>query len=175
MLTKPHDAGFGLPVWNQATALRQVAPMITPAYPAMNSTLSVSRQTLQIMQEEFNRGYTIVDSLWQEFKANPKVTDLDWGSLFRPSDFFISYPTYLSLCLVGPTQTDAQAWAGFVESRLRRLVSDLLARSLPLKKIQLWPKKIEACVASKEVRIAGYVYLTINGSKQLMFFFLRCY
>jgi hypothetical protein len=40
-----------------------------------------------------------------------------------------------------------QAWAGFVESRLRRLVSDILGRSLPVKKIQLWPKKFAACVA----------------------------
>ena len=113
----------------------------------MNSTLSVSRQTLQIMQEEFNRGHAIVDQLWKEYQANPKATELDWASLFRPSDFFIAYPNYLSLCIVGPTQADAQAWAGFVESRLRKLVSDLLARSLPLKKIQLWPKKIEACIA----------------------------
>ena len=55
----------------------------------------------------------------------------------------------MSLCIVGPTQADAQAWAGFVESRLRKLVSDLLARSLPLKKIQLWPKKLEVCIADK--------------------------
>ena len=99
------------------------------------------------MQEEFNRGHAIVDQLWKEYQANPKATELDWASLFRPSDFFIAYPNYLSLCIVGPTQADAQAWAGFVESRLRKLVSDLLARSLPLKKIQLWPKKIEACIA----------------------------
>lgn len=50
---------------------------------------------------------------------------------------------------MGPTQADAQAWAGFVESRLRKLVSDLLSRSLPLKKIQLWPKKLEVCIADK--------------------------
>ena len=56
---------------------------------------------------------------------------------------------YLSLCIVGPTQQDAQTWTGFVESRLRKLVSDLLARSLPIKKIQLLPKKFEACVAEK--------------------------
>jgi len=50
---------------------------------------------------------------------------------------------------VGPSQAEAQAWIGFVESRLRKLVSDLLARSLPMKKIQLWPKKLEACIADK--------------------------
>lgn len=36
-----------------------------------------------------------------------------------------------------------------MESRLRKLVSDLLARSLPIKKIQLLPKKFEVCVADK--------------------------
>ena len=50
---------------------------------------------------------------------------------------------------MGPSQAETQAWAGFVESRLRKLVSDLLARSLPLKKIQLWPKKLEACIADR--------------------------
>jgi hypothetical protein len=53
------------------------------------------------------------------------------------------------MCIVGPTLQDAQTWTGFVESRLRKLVSDLLARSLPIKKIQLLPKKFEACVADK--------------------------
>lgn len=161
MLTKPHDAELGWGVWNavQAAGMRQVAPMITPAYPAMNSTLSVSRQTLQILHEEFCRGHAIVDRLFKDFKNNHADDDEEettentngdiWEELFRPSDFFIGYPHYLSLCIVGPSQTDAQAWAGFVESRLRKLVSDMLGRSLPLSKIQLWPKKFDACVADR--------------------------
>lgn len=149
MLTKPHDAGYGLQVWSpQAHNARQVAPMITPAYPAMNSTLAVSRQTLQIMHEEFCRGHDILDKLWKQHQSDESA-ELDWDELFRPSDFFIAYPFYLSLCIVGPTQADAQAWVGFVESRLRKLVSDLLGRSLPLSKIQLWPKKVEACIADR--------------------------
>ena len=42
MLTKPHDAELGLSVWSpyQAGAARQVAPIVTPAYPAKNSTLA---------------------------------------------------------------------------------------------------------------------------------------
>lgn len=159
MLTKPHDAKLGLPVWTPQQALlgamqRQVAPIITPAYPAMNSTLSVSRQTLQIFQEEINRGHAIIDKLWKDFKekgmAMPGAADGScFESLFESSDFFISYPHYLSVCIVGPTQYDTQSWAGFVESRLRKLVSDQLGKSLPLSKIQLWPKKFEACIADK--------------------------
>jgi len=57
----------------------------------MNSTLSVSRQTLQILQFEFERGHKIVDSLWKQYNKNPKA-DLDWKTLFEPSDFFITYP-----------------------------------------------------------------------------------
>lgn len=157
MLTKPHDAELGLPVWNahQAATMRQVAPMITPAYPAMNSTLSVSRQTLQILQEEFNRGHNIVDKLYKDYQRGNVLDEKDiesgeiWKELFQPSDFFIGYPHYLSVCIVGPSQQEAQAWAGFVESRLRKLVSDMLGRSLPLSKIQLWPKKFDACVADR--------------------------
>ena len=157
MLTKPHDAELGLPVWNafQAATMRQVAPMITPAYPAMNSTLSVSRQTLQILHEEFARGHNVVDKLYKDWQKGD-VLDKEkvesgemWKELFEPSDFFISYPHYLSMCIVGPTQSDAQSWAGFVVSRLRKLVSDQLGRSLPLKKIQLWPKEFSACVAER--------------------------
>ena len=149
MLTKTHDAGYGMPVWTVSPqTAKQVAPMLTPTYPATNSTFSVSRQTLQIMHEEFCRGYEIVDKLWKVHQSD-KGSDLDWNELFRPSDFFIAYPYYLSLCIVGPSQKDEQMWSGFVESRLRRLVSDMLGKSLPLSKIQLWPKKIEACIADQ--------------------------
>ncbi|KAK1748599.1 poly(A) polymerase [Skeletonema marinoi] len=128
----PHDAELGLPVWNafQAATMRQVAPMITPAYPAMNSTLSVSRQTLQILHEEFARGHNVVDKLYKDWQKGD-VLDKE------------------SMCIVGPSQSDAQSWAGFVVSRLRKLVSDQLGRSLPLKKIQLWPKEFSACVAER--------------------------
>mmetsp|Transcript_17743 Transcript_17743/g.21691 ORF Transcript_17743/g.21691 Transcript_17743/m.21691 type:complete len:850 (-) Transcript_17743:183-2732(-) len=160
MLTKPHDANLGLTVWNayHVNNMRQVAPVITPAYPAMNSTLSVSRQTLQILHEEICRGHDILDRMWKEHQKNPLQSadadaDADAGNIFKelfePSDFFISYPYYLSMCLVGPTEADAQSWTGYVESRLRKLVSDMLGKSLPLSKIQLWPKKFEACVADK--------------------------
>ena len=155
MLTKPHDAGFGLPVWAPGPqTARQVSPMLTPAYPSMNSMANVSRQTLQIMHEEFCRGHEIVDRLWKQHQkkkiaGEDDADPLDWVELFRPSDFFIAYPYYLSLCIVGPTEADVQTWGGFVESRLRILVSGLLGKSLPLSKIQLWPKKIGACVADR--------------------------
>mmetsp|Transcript_12711 Transcript_12711/g.23824 ORF Transcript_12711/g.23824 Transcript_12711/m.23824 type:complete len:823 (-) Transcript_12711:110-2578(-) len=151
MLTKPHDAGFGLSVWSahHVNHLRQVAPIITPAYPAMNSTLSVSRQTLQILHEEFCRGYEIMDNIWKQHQGGELDSGDAFGELFETSDFFMTYPYYLSICIVGPNESDAQSWTGFVESRMRKLVSDMLGKSLPLSKIQLWPKKLEACIADR--------------------------
>lgn len=150
MLTKPHDAGYGLTVWSpQHNPRNSHAPIITPAYPAMNSSLSMSRQTLQIMTGEFRRGFAIVDQLWKDHQQNPNSYSSDWSKLFHPSDFFIEYPNYLSLCVVGPTQSDAQTWKMFCESRLRVLVSNMLGKSLPLKKIQLWNKEIKACIADR--------------------------
>lgn len=90
LLTQPHDAGYGLPVWSAAGRFQQVAPMITPAYPAMNSTLAMSRSSLQILQRELQRGHSICSQLWQEQQNGEEM--LDWESLFSPADFFIQYP-----------------------------------------------------------------------------------
>jgi poly(A) polymerase len=110
LLCQPHDAGYGLTVWSgtnvahNGAAHRQVAPMITPAYPAMNSTLAVTRQTLQIMSEEFKRAHEIIDQLWRNFQqTQPKqqLSSLDWSKLFEPSDFFIAYPVRVCVRVCG--------------------------------------------------------------------------
>lgn len=136
----------------------------------MNSTLSVSRQTLQILTEEFCRGHDILSRIWQDtlrsgdksFNSNGEL----FAELFKPADFFISYPRYLSVCIVGPTPFDLQSWAGYVESRLRRLVSEMLGKGLPLNKIQLWPKKVEGCVAERDSN------LTLAQRKNCLTYFI---
>jgi len=135
----------------------------------MNSTLSVSRQTLQIFHQEFTRAYDIISRIWQE-TVNSKSDTFNskgemFAELFRPSDFFISYPHYLSLCIVGSSQDEVQSWAGYVESRLRKLVSDVLGK-LPISNLQLWPKKIEACIAEIDSN------LTLAQRKNCMTYFI---
>lgn len=41
-------------------------PIITPAYPAMNSSHSVSAHTLEVMKQEITRGYNVVEQIIKE-------------------------------------------------------------------------------------------------------------
>ena len=54
LLTPISDAGLGFEPWDPSFGGNRfhVMPILTPAYPSMNSTVSVSRQTLEVMQGE---------------------------------------------------------------------------------------------------------------------------
>jgi poly(A) polymerase len=82
-------------VWRPEFNFHHVMPIITPAYPAVNSAAYVSIHTLEIMRQEFTRANAIIDNITAD------KGDLDWGSLFKRSDFFSSYPHYLCCHIVG--------------------------------------------------------------------------
>ena len=151
MLTKPYDAGLGYKVWDAKTAApTEMMPIITPAYPAMNSTFSISRQTQQIMLEEIVKADKILTGLEPRLHLGDGENNGGgrlFAQLFTPSDFFISYPHYLALTIVSPTPAELDSWGDFLKSRLRRLVSDNLGSSLPLSKIQLYVKEVQGCFA----------------------------
>lgn len=53
------DASLGMPIWDPRENPRDrshIMPIITPAYPCMNSSYNVSDCTLQVMTDEFQRG-----------------------------------------------------------------------------------------------------------------------
>ncbi|WOL01142.1 nuclear poly(A) polymerase 1 [Canna indica] len=116
MLCEIKEGTLGLPIWdprrNPRDRLHQM-PIITPAYPCMNSSYNVSSSTLYIMMQEFQRGNTICE----EMEAN----EIDWDDLFKPFLFFEAYKHYLKIDVTAENEPDLRNWKGWVESRLRTL------------------------------------------------------
>jgi poly(A) polymerase len=115
VLLKPIEEGaLGFRIWNPKTNPRDrlhLMPAITPAYPSMNSTYNVSRTTLRIMKEEFDRG--------AELTLKAETNQEQWETLFEETDFFIRYQRYLAVEVSSSNEIDHRAWVGFVESRMR--------------------------------------------------------
>lgn len=88
-------------------------PIITPAYPCMNSSYNVSTSTLRVMTEQFQTGNKICEDI--------EMNKAGWDALFEPYPFFESYRNYLQIDIVAADQDDLRTWKGWVESRLRQL------------------------------------------------------
>eukprot|EP00644_Phytophthora_capsici_P000048 jgi/Phyca11/100149/e_gw1.4.686.1 len=116
-LCKTHDANLGLEVWNANAGHNryQVMPILTPAYPSMNSSFNVSTHSLSVMKEEFKRGLTIVQDVLSKGGS-------EWGPLFEPSEFFAVHQHYLAVEVYTEKEDEEQAWCSFCESRMRKLV-----------------------------------------------------
>ncbi|KAG2647282.1 hypothetical protein PVAP13_2KG580200 [Panicum virgatum] len=117
MLCHIEEGSLGLPVWDPRRNYRDRGhqmPIITPAYPCMNSSYNVSVSTRFVMIQEFTRAFEICQAI-DEGKT-------DWDALFEPYPFFESYKNYLEVNITARNEGDLRNWKGWVESRLRTLV-----------------------------------------------------
>lgn len=121
-----YSTSLGLPVWNPQANPRDrygVMPIITPAYPAMNSTHNISTCTQRVLIDEFTRGRDILT------KLDTLKTDQDsgaiWKELFVDSEFFFKHKDYLVVSTHALTEDDEHSWVGYVESKLRQLIMKL--------------------------------------------------
>ncbi|TYI71971.1 hypothetical protein E1A91_D07G026500v1 [Gossypium mustelinum] len=116
MLCSIEEGELGFPVWdprkNPQDRFHHM-PIITPAYPCMNSSYNVSLSTLRVMMEQFQFGNRICVEIEQNKSQ--------WSALFEPHLFFEAYRNYLQVDIVSADADDLLAWKGWVESRLRQL------------------------------------------------------
>lgn len=94
-------------------------PIITPAFPCVNSAFNVSQTTKKILLKEFHRGAQIVR------KLNSHVPGATWMQLFKKYDLFKDYSHYLRIDVLSRRPEDHLVWEGFVESKVRLLVQEL--------------------------------------------------
>ncbi|KAL9226856.1 hypothetical protein vseg_002621 [Gypsophila vaccaria] len=116
MLCPIEEEDLGFPVWDPRKNPRDRThhmPIITPAYPCMNSSYNVSTSTLRVMMEQFEHGNKICQDI--------ELNKAQWSSLFESYVFFEAYKNYLQVDIVAEDADDLLAWKGWVESRLRQL------------------------------------------------------
>jgi len=122
LLTNIEDGGpLSRKVWNpriNPKDRQHLMPIITPAYPSMNSTYNVSESTKKILLKEFKRGREIAFDI-----ENGK--NKSWEVLIDVLPFWEKYKHYLRIDCKAKTEEGHRRWVGFVESRIRFIILKL--------------------------------------------------
>jgi len=95
MLCAIEEGSLGLPVWDPRRNPKDryhLMPIITPAYPCMNSTYNVTSSTLRVMSDEFQRGSEICEVWFHDFKNvffenSGKISTKQSSSMYRNIKF----------------------------------------------------------------------------------------
>ncbi|KAK4789604.1 hypothetical protein SAY86_016908 [Trapa natans] len=143
MLCPIEEDELGFSVWDPRKNPRDRThhmPIITPAYPCMNSSYNVSTSTLRVMMEQFQYGNLICEDI--------ELNKAQWIALFEPYMFFESYKNYLQVDIIAANDDDLLSWKGWVESRLRQLT--LMIERDTYGKLQCHPYPHEYVDTSKQ-------------------------
>ena len=92
-------------------------PVITPAFPAMNSTHNVTETTKRILLDEFRRGYEVV--------KNVEAHKAEWHEVHEPFPYFTQFRNFLWLEILAKTEESYLKFNGWVESKLRIVLRQL--------------------------------------------------
>jgi poly(A) polymerase len=108
-------------VWNPAiypSDAGHLMPILTPAYPGMCCTHNVTQSTKAIILRELARANQIASDILNGKKP--------WSALFEKQTFFTQdYKHYLSIHCASRTKEGQHIWCGYVQSRVRRLVTGI--------------------------------------------------
>lgn len=116
-----HGGPMSQMVWSPHTNRKDstaLFPIITPCYPASNSTFNVSECTKTIMLAEFQRGRDAVTAA-----RGP----LDHAALAEAVVFFApgGYLHYLQVTVAAASAEDFAKWSGYMTSRIKHLASKI--------------------------------------------------
>ena len=132
-ITQSTEVGLmGFKIWNPKlnhSDRSHLMPIVTPAFPCMNSTYNVSETTKRILISEFARAFQILSSFTDS-------TTLE--KLVRPPPFLSLFRFYLAVDVCGQNPAAVNKLKGFVESRLRILLK-FLENTPGVSWVRPWP------------------------------------
>lgn len=107
-------------------------PIITPAFPSMNSTHNVTETTKRVLLEELSRAYRVAEAV--------EKGRCSWSEVYRPIPFFSQYRIYIQIEVLCKAAEVFTKWLGFIESKQRHLVKQL--EQLPSVQVRPWPNHL---------------------------------
>lgn len=133
------------PVWDPEKNIKDklhIMPIITPAFPCMNSTHNVTYCTRNILIEEFKRAHSIIQYMEDENNIkssirmnklwpNNNVNNINnssnnvWMTILEPLDLFSTYKHFLHIQIMGINEFIYNSWKGWIESKIRLLFKKL--------------------------------------------------
>ncbi|KAF2200177.1 Poly(A) polymeras-like protein [Delitschia confertaspora ATCC 74209] len=121
LLKHIEEGTMGLKVWNPQIYhgdRAHLMPIITPAFPSMCSTHTITHSTKKTLMQEFKRADQIVKSILAGQKT--------WEDLFAKHTFFTKdHKYYLSVIAASRTKESHSTWSGWVTSRVRLLAKGI--------------------------------------------------
>ncbi len=158
-----------LPAWNPSINPRDglhLMPIITPAYPSMNSSYNVDFPQLRCIQHEMILTSSMLSRSTPIANKVHASTENIYRKLFQPSDFFERHEQYIQINISSTNEADFTKWFRFVESKLRNLISSLettevhawpFARFFEVNKYQSKTDEIaETCKTTSKNPVCGY-------------------
>jgi poly(A) polymerase len=147
-------------VWLPQNEPNDIMPIITPAYPASNSSYNVSEHSLAVMREEFQLGYDLIANIIkdQNLREDPEI----WKELLDNSTFFVKYRHYLACHIIGVDDSPAShAWEGYVEARLRRIPTYYLG-TLPYLKVPIHLHPVQSKTQKSDYSSCYFIGFNVN-------------
>ncbi|GAW81775.1 poly(A) polymerase PAP [Plasmodium gonderi] len=155
------DGLKNFPIWDPEKNIKDklhVMPIITPAFPCMNSTHNVTYCTRSILIDEFKRAHAIINYMELNPGANVNflmnqingmVTTANgssaasannsiWTNILEPLDLFASYKHFLHIQIMATNELIYNSWKGWIESKIRLLFKKL--ETINELKIRPYPK-----------------------------------
>jgi poly(A) polymerase len=111
------------PIWT-AEKSNDLFPIITPAFPCMNSTFNVQHITRDLLISELKRGEQITAKL-EGKTGGPELMAQVLLELIEDPNFFSSYSHFFDVTITTTTENEMNDWYNFVESKIRGFFNDV--------------------------------------------------
>lgn len=156
-LCEVQEDSVGLKVWDKwkhaddimkGDPRAECMPIITPAYPAMNSSFSVSLATREVLLEEF----IFAENVCKILSTNVSCP-AEWANLLTPYPFFTTFKNFLKIEVSAVNYEELKKWDGFVQSRIRNLTNEIQ----PYVKVRPWPRVYHGFTSNGGPRMTHFI------------------